>query len=60
MAKRQFKCRHCGEYFTLPDDENKTYEEGFYHTDPDTCDFCSMYEEGPPDYPEPSDADPGL
>jgi hypothetical protein len=40
--KRQFRCRSCGDYFTLSDEDNETYEEGYYEFEPDICDDCLL------------------
>lgn len=55
----RFSCIHCGERFNLNDDDMELYNEGYFTIEPDTCDDCSNYESAP-DYPEFSDADPGL
>ena len=58
----RFRCRRCGDRFDLSDkEEMKMFEEGYYDHEPDTCDdCCDMRYAGHGDYPEYSDADPGL
>lgn len=56
----RFRCIHCGCRFNLNDEENEAYENGFFMIDPDCCDDCFDNLEHAPDYPEFSDADPGL
>ena len=55
----RFRCIHCGGRFNLNDEENEVYEQGFYAIDPDCCDDC-YGNNSFADYPEFSDADPGL
>lgn len=60
----QFKCRHCGDVFTLSDEDQELWEDGYLFDTPDTCDFCSYTIDHADaieaDYPNYSDADPGL
>jgi len=60
---REFRCIHCGEYFSLSKEEQKDYEEGYFDIEPDACDFC-MDNNLPDNHPdriyEFSDADNGL
>lgn len=56
----RFRCIHCGSRFNVNDEENEAYENGFFMIDPDCCDDCFDNLEHAPDYPEFSDADPGL
>jgi NAD-dependent SIR2 family protein deacetylase len=55
----RFRCIHCGDRFDLNDEDMELFNEGFFALEPDTCDDCGNYESAP-DYPEFSDADPGL
>ena len=55
----RFSCRHCGCKFNLNDDEMEAFEGGFFENNPDCCDDC-YYDQKFEDYPEFSDADPGL
>lgn len=57
----KFTCRHCGEEFKASREEVELYEEG-YCDQPELCDECFRFLNGPPDmeYEQYSDADPGL
>jgi len=55
----RFRCKHCGDRFNLSDEEMSDYEDGLFMHDPDCCDDCTPETSGF-DYPEFSDADPGL
>jgi hypothetical protein len=64
MSNDKFKCRYCGDMFTLLEEEQELLEEGVFIDTPDTCDFCAYNVDHAPvieaDYPSYSDADPGL
>jgi hypothetical protein len=56
----EYRCIHCGDYFTPNKEDQDLIEEGFIMLPPDTCDDCfdmitnlDMIDIG-------SDADPGL
>lgn len=38
--KREFRCIHCGQYFTLSDEEEELLEEGYLNYEPNECDDC--------------------
>jgi hypothetical protein len=56
----RFRCIRCGDRFDLSPDEMADYDEGYFTNDPDTCSDCIDMSDCPGDYPEFSDADPGL
>ena len=58
----RFKCRHCGGRFDLSPSEEENHDEGYYMHDPDECRDCAELQSESywQDYPEYSDADPGL
>ncbi len=59
MAGR-FRCIHCGVRFDLDPEEMEMFSEGFYSTEPDTCDDCCHNYSGVPEIDTFSDADCGL
>ena len=61
MSKKgRYHCRHCGADFNLTAQDQDAVDQG-YGTHPDSCYDCDdMIENSQVDYPEFSDADPGL
>ncbi len=59
--KGRFRCSTCGIYFNLDTDDMDNFENGYYTTEPDTCDEC-FYDshEFYIEHQDFSDADPGL
>lgn len=61
---QEFRCRFCGDMFTLSEDDQELWEEGYLIDTPDACDYCAYNAENAQaieaDYPNYSDADPGL
>ena len=40
---QEFRCRYCGDYFTLSKEDQELFDEGFLDHEPDTCDDCYSY-----------------
>lgn len=54
-------CSGCGDEFTISQEDEELYEEGFIDHLSELCYYCSAESEQPDlDYEQFSDADPGL
>ncbi len=56
----RFRCIHCGCKFNLSDEEQDTFDQGFYEMDPNCCDECYFNSSFADECFDFSDADPGL